>query len=50
MKMYFTNTSHTQKGVKSSVYNRFGINNTIMLLTTASRRSLRALSDSLADC
>lgn len=47
---YFTNTSHTPKGRETQCLQCLRRKNTIMPPTTAPRRHLRALSDSLAGC
>ena len=45
-----TNTSHTQKGVKLSVYNGLGTKIIIMPPTTAQHMPLMALSDYSVGC
>lgn len=45
-----TNTSHTQKGVKLSVYNGLGTKIIIMPPTTAQHMPLMALSDNSVGC
>ena len=49
-KLLFTNTSHTQKGVKDNIYNSFVEKNTLMPPITAPHRSLMVSSGSPAGC